>query len=151
MKFSLKTLRNVFSDSKITDSLNADTYIDDIINDVEGNPFALSTSNVLYAGVSELAGYHYFKTIIIGTCQFKTFKGAKLRLYGNNVKLELQSDMLELASEAVESNRYITRIDFEINQQDIAKVSRASVKTLELTAKKTHMLFSVVEGDEEEE
>lgn len=150
MKFSLKKLRQVFSD-KTANTLESDTYIDDIVNDVEGTPFAISTSNVLYAGISELAGYHYFKTIIIGTCQIKTFKGAKLLIHGNNFKLELKSDMVELQSESADSNRNITRIDFEVAPDDLSKISRDTIESLELTAKKTRVSFIVVEGEDEDE
>lgn len=150
MKLLIKKLRNVFSDSETNeDSASEESYINDIINSVEGSPFAISKSNVLYAGASELAGYHYFKTIVIGTFQLKTFKGAKLMITGPDLKLELKSDMVELASESAEGNRNTTQIDFEIDENDIAKISRANVESLELVTKKTKILFSVVEQVEE--
>ncbi|MBJ7880547.1 hypothetical protein [Gelidibacter salicanalis] len=151
MKFSIKKLRAAFSDTKTNEALEADTYTEDIINDVEGAPFALSETNVLYAGLSELAGYHYFKTIIIGTFQLKTFKGATLIVNGTDFKLELKSDMEELESESTNgSNRHLTRIDFEIDKDAISKISRTTVENMELIAKKNHILFSIIEGGYDE-
>lgn len=152
MKSFITKLKSAFSDSKPTDQANNDAFTEAIIKDVEGAPFSISETNVLYAGVSELAGYHYFKTIIIGTFQIKTFQGAKLIINGNDFKLELKSDMEELESETSNiSGRHITRIDFEIDHDDISKISRTAVESLEVLAKKNHVKFSIIEGDFDEE
>lgn len=152
MKFSITKLRAAFGDIKAMEKLHVDTYTEDIINDVEGVPFALSETNVMYAGFSELAGYHYFKTIIIGTFQIKTFKGAKLTVIGDDFKLELKSDMVELESEFSNvSNRSITRIDFEIDEEDLPKISKSKIQSLQLSAKKAKADFSIVEIEKEDE
>ncbi|WP_133758778.1 hypothetical protein [Gelidibacter sediminis] len=151
MKFSINKLRSAFSNSKTTNDSVAASYVDDIIKDVEGVPFAISDTNVMYAGLSELAGYHYFKTIIIGTLQLKTFKGATLIINGSDYKLELKSDMEELESEAtIGSDRRLTRIDFEIDKDAISKISRESVQSIEFSAKKNHLTFSIIEGGYDE-
>lgn len=152
MKFSITKLRAALGDIKAMEKLHVDTYTEDIINDVEGEPFAISETNVMYAGFSELAGYHYFKTIIIGTFQIKTFKGAKLTVVGEDFKLELKSDMEELASDFSNvSSRSITQIDFEINEEDLSKVSKSKIQSLQLSAKKEQVLFSIIDMAKDEE
>ncbi|MGC1631295.1 MAG: hypothetical protein WA749_04190 [Gelidibacter sp.] len=152
MKSFITKLKSAFSESKSADKPNNDAFTEAIINDVDGAPFALSETNVLYAGLSELAGYQYFKTIIIGTFKVKTFQGAKLIVKGGDFKLELSSDSMELESESSNiPNRNITRIDFEIDQQDISKISRATIESIEVIAKKNHVKFSVIQGDYDEE
>lgn len=152
MKFSITKLRAALGDIKAMEKLHVDTYTEDIINDVEGEPFAISETNVMYAGFSELAGYHYFKTIIIGTFQIKTFKGAKLTVVGEDFKLELKSDMEELASDFSNvSRRSITQIDFEINEEDLSKVSKSKIQSLQLSAKKEQVLFSIIDMAKDEE
>jgi hypothetical protein len=151
MKFSLKKLRATLGATKTIDESQTDTYTEDIINDVEGVPFAISKTNVMYAGLSELAGYHYFKTIIIGTFQIKTFNGATLLVNGNDFKLELQSDMVELQSETSNgSDRSITRIDFEIDSADVSKITKASIESMTLSSKKNRIEFSIIEGGYDE-
>lgn len=151
MKFSIKKLRATLGATKTADASLGDTYTEDIINDVEGAPFAISKSNVMYAGLSELAGYHYFKTIVIGTFQIKTFKGATLTVNGKDFKLQLPSDMVELQSESSNgSDRNITRIDFEIDKEDASKISKATIESMELSAKKSHVHFSIIEGGYDE-
>src|SRR5690606_9454370 len=150
-KFAINRLKAAFNTNKPLEEPLNDSYTDAIINDVEGHPFALSDTNVMYAGMSELAGYHYFKTIIIGTLKIKTFKGAKLIITGADFKLELNSDMLELNSESTPvATRYITTIDFEIDHDDISKISRKTIESLEVIAKKNHVQFSIIEGDYDE-
>ncbi len=152
MKFAIKKLKAAFGNNKIVDEQLNSTYTEAIINDVEGVPFALSDTNVMYAGMSELAGYHYFKTIIIGTFKIKTFKGAKLILNGDDFKLELKSDMLELLSESsAVPNRNVTAIDFEIDENDLPKIVRAEIQSLQLSAKKEKVVFNMIEMAKDEE
>ena len=147
MKSFITKLKSAFSESKNAEKPSNDSFTEAIIDDVEGVPFAISETNVLYASLSELAGYHYFKTIIIGTFKLKTFDGAKMIVHGKDFKLELTSDMLELESESSNiPNRNITRIDFEIDSKDISKISRITIESLEILAKKEHVQFSIVEG-----
>ncbi|MBO3097654.1 hypothetical protein [Gelidibacter pelagius] len=152
MKFSITKLKAAFGTNKSVEEQHDNTYTEAIINDVEGAPFAMSNTNVMYAGMSELAGYHYFKTIIIGTFKIKTFKGAKLIINGEGFKLELKSDMLELNSESsAVPNRNITAIDFEIDEEDLPKISRSKIQSLELSAKKEKIVFDIIENTKEEE
>ena len=152
MKSAITKLKAAFGNNKIVDEQLNSTYTEAIINDVEGVPFALSDTNVMYAGMSELAGYHYFKTIIIGTFKIKTFKGAKLILNGDDFKLELKSDMLELLSESsAVPNRNVTAIDFEIDENDLPKIVRAEIQSLQLSAKKEKVVFNMIEMAKDEE
>lgn len=152
MKSFITKLKSAFGESKQSEKPHDDTFTEAIINDVEGAPFAISETNVLYAGASDLAGYHYFKTIVIGTFKIKTFKGAKLIIKGTDFKLELKSDMEELSSEASNiTNRNITRIDFEIDSDDLSKISRTAIVSLELIAKNNRVQFSIIKGDFDEE
>ena len=151
MKSFITKLKSAFSESKVAKKPHDYTFTEAIINDVDGAPFAISETNVLYAGLSELAGYQYFKTITIGTFQIKTFEGAKLIVTGNDFKLELKSDMVELESESSNiPNRNITRIDFEIDHEDISKISKTTIESLELIAKKNRIKFSIIEGGYDE-
>lgn len=152
MKFSLTKLRAAFGSNEPVEEHHDSIYTEAIMNDVEGVPFAISNTNVMYAGMSELAGYHYFKTIIIGTFKIKTFKGAKLIINGNDFKLELTSDMLELNSESSPvPNRNITPIDFEIDEEDLPKMVRSKIQSVQLSAKKEKIVFNIMEITKEEE
>ena len=152
MKLFISKLKSAFSEKKSAAHSNNEAFIEAIINDVEGSPFAISETNVLYAGLSELAGYHYFKTIIIGTLQLKTFQGAKLIIKGTDFKLELNSDSLELESESSTiPNRNITRIDFEIDHDDVSKITKTAIESIEIMAKKNHVQFSIIEVEFDEE
>lgn len=152
MKFSINKLKTVFGATKIVEEEHQDTFIEAIINDVDGVPFALSNTNVMYAGMSELAGYHYFKSIVIGTFKIKTFQGAKLIINGVDFKLELKSDMLELVSESsLIQNRNVTTIDFEIDEEDLPKITRSKIQSLELSVKKEKVIFKSIEITEDEE
>jgi hypothetical protein len=152
MKFSITRLRAAFGNMSAMEKLHVDTHTESIINDIENEPFAISESNVLYAGLGELAGYHLLQTVIVGTFHLKTFKGAKLNIKGNDFELNLNSDMVELESDFSNvSHRSITKIDFEIDEDDLPKIVKSKIQTLELTAKKERVLFSIVHITKDEE
>lgn len=153
MKFSMTKLRAAFGDMRAMEKLHVDTHTEGIINDIENEPFAISETNVMYADLSELAGYHYLRTVIVGSFHTKTHNGAKLKIVGKDFELNLNSDMVELESDFSNvSNRSITRIDFEIDAGDVSKIEKTNMQSIELTCKKIQVLFSIAEiiNDEEE-
>lgn len=151
MSFITK-LKATFGNPKAMEKLHVDDHTEAIINDIEHEPFAISDSNVLYAGLNELGGYYFLQTVIVGTFHIKTNKGAQLRVIGHDFELLLESDMVELESDHSNvSNRNISKIDFQIEEADAAKIKRSNLKQLILTSKKEVIEFSVYESNAEEE
>ncbi len=151
MSFITK-LKAAFGNPKAMEKLHVDDHTEAIINDIEHEPFAISDSNVLYAGLNELGGYYFLQTVIVGTFHIKTNKGAQLRVIGHDFELLLESDMVELESDHSNvSNRNISKIDFQIEEADAAKIKRSNLKQLILTSKKEVIEFSVYESNDEEE
>lgn len=149
----LNKIKDVFGGSQPIEDTIDSTYVENIINSIKNVPFGVSQSNVLYGGINELAGYHYFQTVVVGTFKLKTHKGAQLTIVGDDYKLHLNSDMVELESEASDlANQFITKIDFEIEATDIDKIVKSRIKSLELSAKKQQVTFTIIDivSDEEE-
>lgn len=151
MSFITK-IKDAFGNPRAMEKLHVDDHTEAIINDIEHEPFAISDSNVLYAGLNELGGYYFLQTVIVGTFHIKTNKGAQLRVIGHDFELLLESDMVELESDHSNvSNRNISKIDFQIEEADAAKIKRSNLKQLILTSKKEVIEFSVYESNDEEE
>ena len=130
--------------------------VEAIINDVENKPFAVSQHNVLFAGLNELGGYYFFQTVIVGQLSVKSKTGATLTFSGDdNFKLELNSDMPEFESESSNiKGRYITKIDFQIEESDVKHLESATLRSIQLKVKKHDILFRkyvVIEASDEEE
>ena len=122
-----------------------DNYIKDIIKSVDEEAFAVSEQNVLFAKVSELGGYYYVITIVVGTFKIKTNKGANLSIEGENFNLILNSDMDEFESNHYNvSNRFITRVDFQIEKEDVSKFDKKTIISLKLSAKKQEVIFNAL-------
>lgn len=143
MKFSLDKILAAFGNIRAMERTHVDDHTEDIINSVDGDAFAISDQNVLFAKTSELGGYFYVIAIIIGSFKIKTNKGAKLDIKGNGFNLALNSDMDEFESEYSNvSNRFITRIDFQIEKEDVSKFDKKTIKSLKLSAKKQEVIFN---------
>ncbi|GGW60474.1 hypothetical protein DFQ11_102690 [Winogradskyella epiphytica] len=150
MAFSLSKLLGKSSKTETTDSVEA------IINDVQNKPFGVSESNVLYAGLNELGGYFFFQTVIVGQLSVKSKVGAELYFIGeDNFKLQLHSDMPEFESEGSDiKGRHVTKIDFAIEESDVKKLEKATLKSIQLIVKKHDIVFSkyvVLDASDEEE
>ncbi len=151
MNFITK-LKAAFGNPRAMEKLHVDDHTEAIINDIEHDPFAISDSNVLYAGLNELGGYYFFQTVIVGSFHIKTIKGAQLKVIGNDFEFLLDSDMIELESDHSNvSNRSISKIDFQIEETDAVKMNRSNLKHLILTCKNQEVSFSIYELNDEEE
>ena len=145
MAFSLsKLFGNTTSQS--SDSIQA------IIRDVENKPFGVSQNNVLYGGLNELGGYFFFQTVIVGQLHIKSKDGATLLFKGDDFELQLNSDMLELESEhSPVKGRSVTKIDFEIDEDNVKQLEKVKLKSIQLEVKKQSLLFTKhISADEEE-
>ncbi len=147
MKFFTNKIRTAFGNISEIKATDVEDFTEDIINSIDKTAFARSDQNVMYVDNKELGGYYYLLTIIVGSFKIKTKKGAKLILNGKDFKLELNSDMDEFESENItisNSNRFITRIDFQIEKEEISKIDKNLISKVLLTTKKHQILFTTL-------
>ena len=141
-------LGKLFGGKQKVDKIDDSKYVETIIESGDGEPLAISSSNVMYAGYNELGGYYYLQTYIVGRLKTKTKDGAKLVINGNNYALELDSDMPELESDPASPLKgYVTKIDFEIDKTDVEKIKRSTIKQIVLTIKKQEIVFETNNTD----
>jgi len=146
MKFSINKVLTAFSNTK-AEGAHIDNYTEDIINSIDEAAFAVSQQNVMYAATQELGGYYYLKTIIVGTFKIKTMKGALLKFEAKDFNLDLKTDMDEFETDHSNiSNRFITRIDFQIEKEDIPKLKDQNIQNIKLIAKKTKLDFGLIKS-----
>ena len=144
MSFSLDKIRAAFGNPRAIEPTRDDNHTEAIINSIQDKHFAVSKENVMYAAINELGGYFYLKTIIVGTFKIKTMKGATLSIKSKDFDLELITDMDEFVSDHSNvSNRYITRIDFQVNEDDVPKINPSILNSLLLKAKKHSIEFKI--------
>ncbi|WP_290701917.1 hypothetical protein [Lacinutrix sp.] len=134
----------LFGNKKNEDNTTDDNYIETIINSSKDEPLAISNNNVMFVGYNELGGYYYLQTFIVGRLKVKTKNGATLEVEGSDYNLKLNADMPEFESEpASPLEGYVTKIDFQIEKNDVDKIKRSNVKTLTLFIKKEEHVFSI--------
>ncbi|MCB0463935.1 MAG: hypothetical protein KDC81_14645, partial [Flavobacteriaceae bacterium] len=69
--------------------------------------------------------------------------GAQLIFKGEDFKLTLNSDSLEFESHHTEvKGRYVTNIDFQIEESDIKKFQDATLSEIVLKVKKQELFFT---------
>ena len=145
MKFKLNKILNAFGKTPSLEPTHDDNYIKDIIKSIDEEAFAVSEQNVLFAKVSELGGYYYVITIVVGRFKIKTKNGGNLSIEGKKFNLILNSDMDEFESNhSNSSNSFITRIDFQIEKEDVSKFDKKSITSLKLSAKKQEVIFTTL-------
>ncbi len=147
MKFSLNNIRTAFNKNNGSDEIPDDTYLEKIMAPIEDKPFAMSHTNIMFAGMNELAGYYYFRVVIVGKFKVKTFKGAEINITCKNFEMTLKSNMDELNSDFGEvPNSFITAIDFDIEKKQIEKLNNSKIQTLRVKSKKQDVIFKTAEA-----
>lgn len=148
----INKLKSALGNSKAMETATSSDYLDAIISDIsEHEPFAISEQNVLYAGLNELGGYYFVQTVIVGTFRVKTKKGGQLNIEGENLALQLGSDSFEFESDPTDvKDRWITKIDFQIEEEDAAKISKPQLNRLVLTCKNQKVTFKIYKGEADE-
>ena len=145
MKFKLNKILSAFGNTPSLEPTHDDNYIKDIIKSIDEEAFAVSEQNVLFAKVSELGGYYYVITIVVGRFKIKTKNGGNLSIEGKKFNLILNSDMDEFESNHSNvSNSFITRIDFQIEKEDVSKFDKKTITSLKLSAKKQAISFTTL-------
>lgn len=145
MKFKLNKILSAFGNTPSLEPTHDDNYIKDIIKSIDEEAFAVSEQNVLFAKVSELGGYYYVITIVVGRFKIKTKNGGNLSIEGKKFNLILNSDMDEFESNHSNvSNSFITRIDFQIEKEDVSKFDKKNITSLKLSAKKQEVIFTTL-------
>jgi len=145
MKFKLNKILSAFGNTPSLEPTHDDNYIKDIIKSIDEEAFAVSEQNVLFAKVSELGGYYYVITIVVGRFKIKTKNGGNLSIEGKKFNLILNSDMDEFESNHSNvSNSFITRIDFQIEKEDVSKFDKKSITSLKLSTKKQEVIFTTL-------
>lgn len=143
MKFSLGKITSTFSQSNESKALKNANYLEKIKASIEDKPFAESEQNIMFSGMKELAGYFYFRVVIVGKLKLKTFNGAELTIVCKNFEMKLKSDMNEILSDFGQlPNSYITPIDFEIEKKQIEKLNNAKIESLRIVSKKKDITFT---------
>ncbi|MFT5848883.1 MAG: hypothetical protein ACJARX_001620 [Psychroserpens sp.] len=150
MSFITK-LKSAFGNSNTSKTIATQDTTEAIMKDIDNKPFAISDQNVLYAGLNELGGYFFFQTVIVGTLEVKTKKGAQLKIVGKRLNLALKSDSIEFETESTAlKGRMVTKIDFQIDESDAAKIDPLKIDELTLSCKNHEIMFSTIVHDEEE-
>lgn len=146
MKFSLNSIKAAFNKKQVSnESLDA-VFLEKIMAPIEDKPFATSNKNIMFAGINELAGYYYFKVIIVGKLKIKTFKGIEITINCKDFEMTLTSNMDELKSDFGEvPGSFITAIDFDIEKKQIEKINKSKIQSLRIISKKQDVLFKTVE------
>ena len=146
MKLSLNNLRTAFGKNRTNDESEDTIYLEKIMAPIEDKPFAISSRNIMFSGMNELAGYYYFRVVIVGKFKIKTFKGAEVIINCKNFEMTLKSNMDELKSDFGEvPNSYITAIDFDIEKKQIEKLNKSKIESLRVICKKQDVSFKTKE------
>ena len=146
MKFSLN-IRTPFNKNKANEASQDAVYLEKIMAPIEEKPFALSEKNIMFAGMNELAGFYYFRVVIVGKFKIKTFNGAQIVIDCGKFKITLTSNMNELKSDFGEVPKsFITPIDFDIEKAQIEKLNESKIESLQVKSKKQDVTFKTIKG-----
>lgn len=120
-----------------------------IISEIDfkgGTKYAENSSNTVYLDIEELGGFPFIKTVIIGDFSTKIKRtGCTLAFIFENDSLVLSSDNNDVESNQIKNTvAYYTEIDFELTEEESAKISREQVLEIQYTFKGKILAFNPI-------
>lgn len=98
-----------------------------------GTKYAENETTDVYLDFEELGGFPYIKTIIIGDISEKVKRvGCSLNFIFENETVTIHSDNTDIESNAIKNTPfYVTEIDFEVDENEAAKIKNNKVLRIE--------------------
>jgi hypothetical protein len=123
--------------------------IPEIISKIDfkgGTKYAENSNNTVYLDIEELGGFPFIKTIIIGDFSTKIKRtGCTLSFIFENDSLVLSSDNNDVESNQIKNTPvYYTEIDFELTEEESAKISSEQVQEIQYTFKDKMLAFNPI-------
>ena len=123
--------------------------ISEIISEIDfkgGTKYAENSSNTVYLDLEELGGFPFIKTIIIGDFSTKIKRtGCTLSFIFENDSLVLSSDNNDVESNQIKNTpAYYTEIDFELTEEESAKISSEQVLEIQYIFKNKTLAFTPI-------
>ena len=150
----MKLLRTIdlvlarFGNIKAMERTHVDDFTENKINSIQGILIADSDQGELFVAFQELAGYEFLVLTVLSSFDIKTIKGAQLHFYNPDIEgaiLELDSDTREIEADYSNvSNRFITKIDFILSQEDIQFILKPEATQVNLLFKKNKYSFKIL-------
>lgn len=120
-----------FGNVRAMERNHIDTFTENLIRSVKGDKIAQSDYGQIYVSFQELAGYTFLNTTIISATNIKTNKGAQLIIVNNDSEKSISSDTKEIESDFSNvSNRWITKVNFIIYDNDIVIIKNKQFEAL---------------------
>ncbi|NEW80199.1 MAG: hypothetical protein GZ086_12410 [Gelidibacter sp.] len=123
--------------------------VSEIISEIDfkgGTKYAENSSNTVYLDIEELGGFPFIKTMIIGDFSTKIKRiGCTLSFIFENDSLVLSSDNNDVESNQIKNTpAYYTEIDFELTEEESAKISSEQVLEIQYTFKDKILAFNPI-------
>jgi len=142
----LKTIDNIlasFGNIRAMRRTHVDSYTENEMNNIVGEIIAESESGQLFISYQELAGFNFLETTILSRINIKTLKGGKLIFSGGEKEFILPSDTTEIESDFSNvSNRWMTKISYNISEQDIELIKNKEFSKIKFEFKKKLIIFN---------
>jgi len=123
-----------FGNIKAMQRNHVDTFTENKIKNTKGFKIAEGKHGQLIINFQKLAGYEFLQLSIISNFSIKTEKGVQLLFdFYKNPAMSIKSDTQEIESEFSNvSNRYITLIDFVIENKEKKQLLSTDLKSVTL-------------------
>lgn len=111
-----------------------------------GTKYGENSSNTVYLDIEELGGFPFIKTIIIGDFSTKIKRtGCTLTFVFENDSLVLSSDNTDVESNQIKNTlAYYSEIDFELTEEEAAKIRNEKVLEIQYTFKDKILAFDPI-------
>ena len=129
---------------KIINNRDLDITMSEKIDQLDGDPFALSDDAQLFAEIFVMDEFKFLRFKILGPLKTESLEGCQLLFVGDETALEMESDSIEIKTDYSRKMKIgITELDVDLDEELVDMIENKNIRSVQIVIKKSNLNFRI--------
>lgn len=129
---------------KIINNRDLDITMSENIDQLDGDPFALSDDAQLFAEIFVMDEFKFLRFKILGPLKIESLEGCQLLFVSDEAELEMESDSIEIKTDYSRKMKIgITELDLDLDEDLADMIENKNINSLQIAIKKSKLNFRI--------
>ena len=129
---------------KIINNRDLDITMSEKIDQLDGDPFALSDDAQLFAEIFVMDEFKFLRFKILGPLKIESLEGCQLLFVGDETALEMESDSIEIKTDYSRKMKIgITELDVDLDEELVDVIENKNISSVQIVIKKSNLNFRI--------
>ena len=129
---------------KIINNRDLDITMSEKIDQLDGDPFALSDDSQLFAEIFVMDEFKFLRFKMLGPLKIESLEGCQLIFVGDKAELEMESDSIEIKTDYSRKMKIgITELDVDLDEELVDVIENKNISSVQIVIKKSNLNFRI--------